>query len=727
MVFGIIIAQHNPHINNNNDSSCKRALFFIFSSHFIIIWIIFAVLCSDTRSVVAAQPTSPNAPTTATATATSPIVSDVTPSYPVITYQPELSDFFQVLSGLMAASPSSQISTAPTSSPLTVLHEDGAAYAAVGVDHNVVAAAPANINQNISTFPFALTPVCILRSRQSLSDEFWTIGIDELVGTLLVASSNTTASNKWGRVVLPPDPNDAITRALAALVLDVNASWALTNATTNREKWRAVDDLVARWWGLQQNATTTSVAFLPNGTYYPNSSNYSSNDLFFVPAVVYHHLVAVGHDLVRGRSCAHITRVVGGVSVPSAARYYYYGSEQDDGLVVRWVDTENNHHAFTARDNTLVYPLAVPVVLHVPASHLLLPVVSQLLLNENVQTVYAQFGMAVLPPSAVMDVYAVTAVGGGGGDRVVVTAGGSTAILSLMQHWFVPAVSATGVAVIYSGVGSGAGISDVLSADRSIGPRFYFTGSDVPLSAEQLLRHPTKAQVPVAATSVSFVYNLPDTAHLYLPTCHILHIVARQIVFWDDPAIAAVNPTVTLPHEPIRLCVRSGKSGTTEILIDGLQRLHRSAMCSAGSDVAALLRLVQDVDGGTWPFGDAALLGQNVSANNATDLAFLLAELTERQDSKDVLSYVSSTQYALSYVPTPDVTTSGLLELLSPVRTANVWSPSGGLLQPTGQSVASTLTNAINYMPPVTPTTRSITVPSGGEVSLGMYPFVGVS
>ena len=73
---------------------------------------------------------------------------------------------------------------------------------------------------------------------------------------------------------------------------------------------------------------------------------------------------------------------------------------------------------------------------------------------------------------------------------------------------------------------------------------------------------------------VVMAYNIPGvTTQLKLDGPTIANIYLLTITNWNDPAIAALNPGVTLPDLPIAVVHRSDGSGTTDIFTDYLSKV----------------------------------------------------------------------------------------------------------------------------------------------------------
>jgi phosphate transport system substrate-binding protein len=116
-----------------------------------------------------------------------------------------------------------------------------------------------------------------------------------------------------------------------------------------------------------------------------------------------------------------------------------------------------------------------------------------------------------------------------------------------------------GITVNYDGIGSGGGRAELAASTVN------FAGSDSPIpSAEEAsFKGKEVLYFPVVTGPVTLSYHLADVPKLRLSAPVIAGIFAGRIKTWDDAAIEADNPDVTLPDTPITLAVRSDSSGTT--------------------------------------------------------------------------------------------------------------------------------------------------------------------
>src|ERR1035438_784429 len=73
-------------------------------------------------------------------------------------------------------------------------------------------------------------------------------------------------------------------------------------------------------------------------------------------------------------------------------------------------------------------------------------------------------------------------------------------------------------------------------------------------------------QIPLVQAPVVAIYNLPGIASgLKFDGDTLGKIFSGGITTWNDPAIKALNPGITLPSTPIAVAHRSDGSGTTAI------------------------------------------------------------------------------------------------------------------------------------------------------------------
>lgn len=139
----------------------------------------------------------------------------------------------------------------------------------------------------------------------------------------------------------------------------------------------------------------------------------------------------------------------------------------------------------------------------------------------------------------------------------VLSGAGSTLVAPLMDQW---SASYTASTIGYSAVGSGAGINDITSKTVDFG------ASDAPLNPAQRAAIPSPGVVtfPESAGAAVPIYNLPGiSGHLKFTGQILAAIYLGDITNWNNSALSAINPGVSLPIATIVVVHRSDGSGTT--------------------------------------------------------------------------------------------------------------------------------------------------------------------
>jgi phosphate transport system substrate-binding protein len=145
-----------------------------------------------------------------------------------------------------------------------------------------------------------------------------------------------------------------------------------------------------------------------------------------------------------------------------------------------------------------------------------------------------------------------------------ISGAGASSQQAAMQAWIAGFTGAnSGATVNYDPVGSGGGRTQFVEGGTA------FAGSDAYLKDAQLEAARTRCggsviEVPNYVSPIAVVYKLDGVSNLNLAPATIAGIFDRKITTWNDPAIAADNPGVTLPATPITPVNRSDESGTTE-------------------------------------------------------------------------------------------------------------------------------------------------------------------
>jgi phosphate transport system substrate-binding protein len=154
-------------------------------------------------------------------------------------------------------------------------------------------------------------------------------------------------------------------------------------------------------------------------------------------------------------------------------------------------------------------------------------------------------------------------------------ASGSSAQANAMTRFITTYQEACeGFSLDYTSNGSGAGVKEFT------GNQTDFGGSDSPLNADKgevaaaAKRCGSDAwNLPVVFGPIAVTYNVSGVDKLVLDGSTLGKIFSGGITAWNDPAIAKLNPGVSLPSEKINVIYRSDESGTT----DNFQKYLESA------------------------------------------------------------------------------------------------------------------------------------------------------
>jgi phosphate transport system substrate-binding protein len=173
-----------------------------------------------------------------------------------------------------------------------------------------------------------------------------------------------------------------------------------------------------------------------------------------------------------------------------------------------------------------------------------------------------------------------------------------------------------GVTVNYDPVGSGGGREQFIAGGTD------FAGSDAALDEEELTAAQERCaggevfELPNYISPIAVVYNLEGVDELNLSPEVVAGIFDQKITNWNDPAIAADNPDVTLPDLPITPVNRSDESGTTENFTEYLAAAAGGAWSyepdgnwpvSGGEAAQGTSGVVSAVSGGNGTIGYADL------------------------------------------------------------------------------------------------------------------------
>ncbi len=152
-------------------------------------------------------------------------------------------------------------------------------------------------------------------------------------------------------------------------------------------------------------------------------------------------------------------------------------------------------------------------------------------------------------------------------EPLTINGAGATFPYPLYSKWFYEYSNANpGVRFNYQSIGSGGGIKQISAGTVNFG------ATDAPMTEEGMKKLPGAIlHIPTALGAVVPVYNLNGVASgLRLSPDVLAGIYLGKITRWNDPKIADLNKTVTIPNADIVVAHRSDGSGTTDIFTNYL-------------------------------------------------------------------------------------------------------------------------------------------------------------
>ena len=180
-----------------------------------------------------------------------------------------------------------------------------------------------------------------------------------------------------------------------------------------------------------------------------------------------------------------------------------------------------------------------------------------------------------------------------------ISGAGATFPYPIYAKWADAYKKETGVGLNYQSIGSGGGIKQIQAKTVTFG------ASDAPLKGAEL-ESGGLVQFPMVMGGIVPVVNISGVApgQLVLDGPTLAKIFLGDIKNWNDPAIAKLNPGVTLPSQAIAVVHRSDGSGTTFNFTDYLQKVSPDWKSKVGSNTAV-----------EWPVGIGAKGNEGVSNN----------------------------------------------------------------------------------------------------------------
>ena len=217
---------------------------------------------------------------------------------------------------------------------------------------------------------------------------------------------------------------------------------------------------------------------------------------------------------------------------------------------------------------------------------------------------------------------------------VDITGAGATFPYAVYAKWAEAYQAATGNKVNYQAIGSSGGVKQIKAKTVDFG------GTDAPLKQSDL-DAAKLVQVPSVMGGVTIVMNVPGIASgkLKLDGVTAADIFRGAITRWNDPAIARLNPGVTLPNMAITVTHRSDGSGTTYAFTHYLAKQS-----------AAFLREVGAGNTVNWPSNAVGGKGNAGVAANVQKIKGMIGYVDIADAMKNKMKYVALKNRAGNYI-----------------------------------------------------------------------------
>jgi phosphate transport system substrate-binding protein len=162
-----------------------------------------------------------------------------------------------------------------------------------------------------------------------------------------------------------------------------------------------------------------------------------------------------------------------------------------------------------------------------------------------------------------------------------ISGAGATFPYPIYAKWAEAYKAKTGLSLNYQSIGSGGGIKQIEAKTVDFG------ASDMPLKPEDLAKDGLQ-QFPMVMGGVVLVVNLPGVkpGELKLDGKAIAGMYLGKITKWNDPAITALNPGITLPDKAIATVHRSDGSGTNFIFTHYLSSIDPEFKSKIGENTS---------------------------------------------------------------------------------------------------------------------------------------------
>lgn len=258
-----------------------------------------------------------------------------------------------------------------------------------------------------------------------------------------------------------------------------------------------------------------------------------------------------------------------------------------------------------------------------------------------------------------------------GAQAAEVTGAGATFPAPIYGKWADAYQKATGNKINYQSVGSGAGLKQIKAKTVDFG------ASDMPLKPEELEKEGLQ-QFPTVIGGVVPVVSVPGIkpGDLKLTGPVLADIYLGKISKWNDKAIAALNPKLALPDQPIAVVRRADGSGTTFIFTNYLSKVSAEWKTKVSEGTAV-----------QWPTGTGGKGNEGVSAF-VQQLPGSIGYVEYAYAKQNKMAYVVMQNAAGSFVSPDDLafkaaaagaewTKSGFYEILTNQPGKDAWPITG--------------------------------------------------
>ena len=244
----------------------------------------------------------------------------------------------------------------------------------------------------------------------------------------------------------------------------------------------------------------------------------------------------------------------------------------------------------------------------------------------------------------------------GGAYAVEINGGGSKIPELLIQEWGkVYTARFPGTVIKYQASSPADGLT------RLINREIDFCSVDTPVSSDELKKNGL-LQFPLVLGGISPVVNLPNISpgQFRLDAKILGDIFLGKIIKWDDPEIAALNPTIKLPQANIIVIHRDSPKGVSTIVGEYLAQSHAEWKALKGNTMA-----------GSWPAASITVNNPIENFEMIRKTPFSIGYGPVSVASKDGLQYVKLKNKAGLFISPSD-------ENIASAATNSKWEESNG-------------------------------------------------